>query len=213
MLNFNTLIEILSTKDKSMTDNNQTDWQLLEPGNMLRLYSQGAFPMADDEGVIRWYMPEVRAVILPSDYNFPRSLRKFMSQADLEYRYDESTMRVIRECAKRERTWISEDLINAYSKLNSLGFLHSVEVYQRGKLIGGLYGIAIKGAFFGESMFSRVSQASKAALIKLLERLKSKGFVVLDVQFLTEHLKMFGAREISYEEYLSLLKRAYFPNR
>ncbi len=192
-----------------MQDNNQTDWDLLEPEKMLNLYAQGAFPMTDDDGVIRWYFPEVRAVILPNEYNFPRTLRKFMSGCDFEYRYDTVTMQVVRECANRESTWISEDLIKAYSNLFSLGFLHSVEVFQSGKLVGGLYGIAIKGAFFGESMFSRVSQASKSALIKLLERLKENGFVVLDVQFITEHLKMFGAKEISLSEYYSLLRSAY----
>ncbi len=192
-----------------MRENNQTDWELLEPQRMLELYTRGAFPMADDDGVIRWYFPHVRAVILPSDYNFPRSLRKFLSTSDFEFRYDTATMKVIEECAKRERTWISEDLIEAYAGLNSLGVLHSVEVFQKERLVGGLYGIAFRGAFFGESMFSRVSQASKAALIKLLERLRKNNFVVVDVQFITEHLKMFGAKEITLQEYYALLKKAY----
>ncbi len=192
--------------------NNQTDWELLEPVNMLTLYSKGAFPMADDDGVIRWYLPEKRAVILPDNFNFPRSLRKFMEQSDFTFRFDYETMKIVRECANRERTWISEDLITAYTKIEELGYLHSVGVYLNNKLVGGLYGIAIKGAFFGESMFSKVSQASKSALIKLLEQLRSKKFVVLDVQFITEHLKMFGAKEISLEEYHSLLGKAYSIN-
>lgn len=182
---------------------------LLKPENMIFLYSRGAFPMADEKGEINWYMPEVRTVIPLSNFNIPRSLKKFLSQSEFQYEFDSRTIRVIEECSNRESTWITKELIEAYKGILSLGHLHSVEVIQNGKLVGGLYGVTYKGAFFGESMFSRVSQASKCALIKLIERLNEKNFVLLDVQYQTEHLKMFGATEISFEKFNHLLQEAY----
>lgn len=183
------------------------DW--LKPEYMIQLYAQGAFPMADDDGNIEWYLPEIRTIIPLDNYNVPRSLRKFMEKSNFEYEYDKNVLEVIRNCANRPKTWITEDLIEAYERLINLGYIHSVEVYQNKKLIGGLYGVTYKGAFFGESMFSKVSQASKCALVKLIERLNEKEFVLLDVQLQTEHLKMFGAIEISFEEYTDLLLQAY----
>ena len=183
--------------------------ETLEPFNMLNLYANGAFPMADEKEELNWYYPEIRTVIPLDNYNVPRSLKKFMSNADFEYRYDYDTMTVVNECAKRSETWISPELIDAYEGLDMIGALHSVSVYQNGKLVGGLYGVAVKGAFFGESMFSKVSQASKCALVKLLERLNEKRFSVLDVQFATEHLRMFGAKEIDLDEFNRLLDKAY----
>jgi leucyl/phenylalanyl-tRNA--protein transferase len=182
---------------------------LLQPEMMLHLYTQGAFPMADGDDEINWYMPEVRTVIPVSEFNTPRSLKKFLAGSSFEYKFDTDRLKVIKQCASREETWISERLIEAYKNLIELDFLHSVETYLDGKLVGGLYGIAFKGAFFGESMFSIVPQASKAAFVKLAERLKEKKFVVLDVQYQTEHLKMFGAREITFEDFAKLLKKAY----
>ncbi|MEG8946568.1 leucyl/phenylalanyl-tRNA--protein transferase [Rosettibacter firmus] len=181
----------------------------LKPEYMIQLYAQGAFPMADENGVIEWYLPEIRTIIPLDNYNIPRSLRKFMEKSNFEYKYDEKILEVILNCANRPHTWISEELIEAYKKLIKLGYVHSVEVYENNELVGGLYGIAYRGAFFGESMFSKVSQASKCALVKLLERLNEKGFVLLDVQFQTEHLKMFGSVEISFDEYNELLFKAY----
>ncbi len=116
---------------------------------------------------------------------------------------------MIRNCAARDETWISERLIEAYSNLIDLDFLHSVETYLEGNLVGGLYGITYRGAFFGESMFSKVPQASKAAFVKLAERLKEKNYYLIDVQYQTEHLKMFGAREVSFEQFAGLLNEAY----
>lgn len=182
---------------------------LLKPENMIFLYSRGAFPMADENGEINWYMPEVRTIIPLRNFNIPRSLKKFLSQADFQFEYDSLTIKVIEECSNRESTWITKELIDAYKGLLSLGHLHSVEVMLHGKLVGGLYGVTHKGAFFGESMFSRVSQASKCALIKLIERLNEKNFVLLDVQYQTEYLKMFGAIEISFEKFNHLLLEAY----
>ena len=182
----------------------------LEPGNMLRLYARGAFPMADEKtGEINWYLPEIRTIIPLDNYNFPRSLRKSMDRTDYEVRYDFDFLSVVKSCADREKTWISDELIKAYLRLYSLRHIHTVEIYQRNKLIGGLYGVTFRGAFFGESMFSRISQISKIALINLLKHLNEKGFTLLDVQYMTPHLKMFGAKEISFEEYNSLLLLAY----
>jgi len=185
----------------------ETDW--LKPENMILLYSRGAFPMADESGIIDWYMPDLRTIIPLDNFNIPRSLNKFISSSDFEYQYDTSILRVVKECSDRTTTWISDELIEAYKGLNSLGHLHSVEVYLRNELIGGLYGVTYKGAFFGESMFSKVPQASKAALVKLVEHLKECGFILLDVQYQTEHLKMFGAIEIPFDDYSQILKKSY----
>jgi leucyl/phenylalanyl-tRNA---protein transferase len=183
---------------------------LLKPENMLRLYASGAFPMADEKtGEINWYMPEIRTIIPLDEYNIPRSLKKFLETSDFEFKYDNDFLSVVKNCADRESTWISDKLIDAYLKLQKLEYIHTVETWQKGKLVGGLYGVTFRGAFFGESMFSNVEQASKAALVKLIERLNEKNFVILDVQYMTEHLKMFGAKEISFEDYQQLLFKAY----
>jgi leucyl/phenylalanyl-tRNA--protein transferase len=197
-----------------MNKNQEYNQELfLEPGNMLRLYARGAFPMADERtGEISWYLPEIRTIIPLDNYNFPRSLKKAMDKLDYEVRYDFDFLSIVRACADREKTWISEELIKAYLRLFSLGHIHTVEIYRKNKLLGGLYGVAFKGAFFGESMFSRISQASKIALIKLIEHLNKKNFTLLDVQYMTQHLKMFGAVEISFEEYNRLLLIAYQNN-
>jgi leucyl/phenylalanyl-tRNA--protein transferase len=181
----------------------------LKPINMLNYYAQGAFPMADENGKIDWYQPKTRTIIPLDKYNIPRSLKKFMETSDYKIKYDNDVMEIVKQCAKRKQTWISPELVEAYKGIHEIGFLHSVEVYQNDKLVGGLYGVTIGGAFFGESMFSKKSQASKSALVKLLERLRKKGFVVLDIQFLTPHLEMFGAVEIDFEEYALLLEKAY----
>jgi leucyl/phenylalanyl-tRNA---protein transferase len=186
---------------------------LLKPENMLRLYASGAFPMADEiTGEINWYMPEIRTIIPLDNFNIPRSLKKFLDNSDFEFKYDNDFLSVVKNCADRETTWISDKLIDAYLKLHKLGHIHTVETWRKGKLVGGLYGVAFRGAFFGESMFSKVEQASKAALAKLIVRLNEKNFVILDVQYMTEHLKMFGAEEIPFDEYQQLLFKAYQKN-
>lgn len=185
---------------------------LLKPENMIRLYAQGAFPMANEYDEINWYLPNTRAIIPLDNYNYPRSLRKFIEESQLQYRFDSDPGTVIRQCADRDETWISEELINAYEGLMDYDFIHSVEVFEKEEMIGGLFGIAIGGAFFGESMFSKKSQASKAALITLIERLIRKNFALLDVQVMTDHLRMFGAVEISFAEFQELLEKAYSRN-
>lgn len=191
---------------------NYSEEHFLKPEIMLRLYSEGAFPMTNDEGVIDWYYPEIRTIIPLNNFNIPRSLTKSIAKLNFQYRVDSDFYAVVTNCANRSKTWISKKLINAYMNLWEQGFIHTVEVYQNDLLVGGLYGVSIRGAFFGESMFSKVSEASKAALIFLLRHLRDKEFVLLDVQFMTEHLRMFGAIEISLKEYNDLLKKAYSKN-
>lgn len=186
---------------------------LENPEVMLSLYSRGAFPMANSEsGKVDWYYPEIRTVIPLNNYNFPRSLKKIIPNLNFTVRFDSDFTSVVKSCANRKETWISEDIIQAYLRLEKLGHVHTVETWSDNKLVGGLYGITYQGAFFGESMFSIVPQSSKYALIKLIEHLNEKNFVLLDVQFITEHLKMFGAVEISLKEYQQLLEKAYECN-
>lgn len=194
------------------SENFPSDEELLSPEKMIMMYARGAFPMADETGEINWYMPDVRTIIPLDSFNTPRSLKKFLSKSDFEFCFDRNIFEVIGECKKRETTWISEELISAYKGLYQLGHLHSVEVYQNEVLVGGLYGITYMGAFFGESMFSKVSQASKCALVKLVERLREKNFILLDVQYQTDHLKMFGAKEITFVEFSDLLLKSRVKN-
>ncbi|MCF8306160.1 MAG: leucyl/phenylalanyl-tRNA--protein transferase [Ignavibacteriales bacterium] len=175
---------------------------------MLYLYSSGAFPMADESGVINWYQPKIRTILPLDSFNIPRSLRKFLKTSEFSFRFDYDPITIIKKCADRKETWINDQLISAYQKLHNLGFLHSVETYLHGELAGGLYGIAVGGAFFGESMFSAKSQASKCALVKLVERLNEKNFQLLDVQFSNPHLEMFGLKSLNLDEFLDILGNA-----
>ncbi|MFA6597100.1 MAG: leucyl/phenylalanyl-tRNA--protein transferase [Ignavibacteriaceae bacterium] len=189
--------------------NSSQEEVLLIPEQMIKLYAMGAFPMADSStGKIEWFFPEVRTIIPLNDFRIPRSLKKILIENRFKVAYDTDFLSVVHHCAARKETWISGTLIEAYLNLQKLGHIHTVEVYEDEKLLGGLYGVSFKGAFFGESMFSLVSQASKVALAHLLNRLREKNFVVLDVQYMTEHLKMFGAKEISFEAFSSLLCQA-----
>ena len=184
--------------------------ELLKPDNMLRLYASGAFPMADDKtGAINWYMPDVRSIIPLDNYKIPRSARKAIKKKNFEIKLDEDFTQVIMRCSDRKETWISEELIKAYKRLRKRGHVHTVETWLDGELVGGLYGVTFRGAFFGESMFSSVSEASKAALVALINHLIEKDFLLLDVQYMTEHLQMFGAIEISFDEYKKLLHNSY----
>jgi len=190
--------------------NSSQEEVLLIPEQMIKLYAMGAFPMADSStGKIEWFFPDVRTIIPLNDFRIPRSLKKILIENQFTVTYDTDFLSVVHYCAARKETWISDTLIEAYLNLQKLGHIHTVEVYEDEKLLGGLYGVSFKGAFFGESMFSLVSQASKVALAHLLNHLREKQFVLLDVQYMTEHLKMFGAKEISFEVYSSLLQQAY----
>ncbi len=194
----------MSAKENEIFD------EFLKPNNMLRLYATGAFPMAnEDTDTIEWYLPETRCIIPIDNFNIPRSAKKHVEKLNFEIKFDAEILSVIKGCADRDHTWISERLIEAYNRLIKRGHIHSVETWKDGNLVGGLYGVTFRGAFFGESMFSKISQASKAALINLLYHLKEKDFSLLDVQYMTEHLKMFGAIEISMDNYKAKLVDAY----
>jgi leucyl/phenylalanyl-tRNA--protein transferase len=190
--------------------NNFDPKELLKPDNMLRLYASGAFPMADESGeTINWYMPEIRTIIPLDAFNFPRSARKAVERMNFEIKFDTDFTKVIMGCSDREDTWISQELINAYKRLRKRGHVHTVETWLEGEMVGGLYGVTFRGAFFGESMFSNVSEASKAALMALINHLSESDFILLDVQYMSEHLQMFGAVEISFDDYTKLLNKAY----
>ena len=171
----------------------------LTPELVLYGYQHGVFPMADpdDADAVYWYRPERRGVLPLDAFYVPRNLARLVRRRCFEVVSDRDFSAVIRACANRSTTWISEEIIEAYTALHRWGYAHSVECWQDGVLVGGLYGVALGGAFFGESMFHRVSNASKVALVHLVERLRTGGFVLLDTQYVTEHLKQFGAVEIS----------------
>ena len=184
---------------------------VIEPEMLLTAYRRGIFPMAvDKRGRIGWFSPDPRAIIpLDARFHVPHGLRRVLKQKKFEVTTDTDFEKVIRECAKRkEGTWISKGIIDSYCNLHRLGYAHSVETRLEGKLVGGLYGVALGGAFFGESMFHRVTDASKVALVALVERLRARGFVLLDTQWTTPHLQRFGTFEIPRHEYLWRLEHA-----
>ena len=182
---------------------------VLTPDLLLSAYTQGIFPMAGEDDTIFWYDPDPRAILPLSNFHIPRSLKRVMRRGSYEVQRDMAFGEVIRACAEatpgREETWINPEIILAYEQLYHLGFAHSVEIWQDGLLAGGLYGVAINGLFAGESMFSRMRDASKVALVYLVAHLRRQGFLLLDIQFLTEHLERFGAVEVTRREYKDAL--------
>lgn len=181
----------------------------LDADFLLMAYCNGYFPMAASKsGHIEWFSPDPRAIIPLETFHVSHSLKRVIASKRFELKVNEKFETVIRACAERDETWISGDIIKVYTELHRRGFAHSVESWHEGKLVGGLYGVAIRGAFFGESMFSRMTDASKVALAFLVERMKERGYSLLDTQFMTEHLRTFGTKEVSREEYLELLSRA-----
>lgn len=168
--------------------------------------------MAHEDGEIYWYDPDPRAILPLDGFHVPRSLRRTMQRGGYVIRVNTAFGEVIRACAEpgpgREETWISGEIIGAYEEMHRLGFAHSVETWVGEELVGGLYGVAIRGLFAGESMFSRVTDGSKVALVYLVERLRGRGFELLDTQFMTEHLRRFGAVEIPRAEYRVRLQGA-----
>ena len=188
--------------------------QELTPELLLRAYAAGIFPMSesrDDPGVF-WVDPQVRGVLPLDGFHLPRRLKKTVRGGDFDVRCDTAFAETLDKCAEprpgRRETWINTHIRNAVIGLHDMGFAHSVEVRQGGRLVGGLYGVALGGAFFGESMFSRVRDASKVALVHLVARLRMGGFRLLDVQFITDHLRRFGAQEIPARVYLEMLEDA-----
>lgn len=185
----------------------------LSPQLLLAAYSQGFFPMALDDNLIYWYDPDPRALIpLDERFHVPRRLRRVVRSGRFEVRVDSAFRAVMEACATpapdREETWISSHMIDVYTELHRMGHAHSVETWRDGQLVGGLYGVTIGGAYAGESMFSRESDASKVALVALVERLRQGGFVLLDTQFVTDHLAQFGTYEVSRKEYQRQLEHA-----
>jgi leucyl/phenylalanyl-tRNA---protein transferase len=187
---------------------NNRSQESLDPILVINAYAQGIFPMADERGSIRWFAPDPRAVLEHKNLHVSRSLRATLRKQMYEVRMDTAFEMVMRRCAEREETWINESFISTYTQLYYAGLAHSVEAWKDGKLVGGLYGIALGGAFMGESMFSLVTDASKVCLVALVEHLKSRGFVLHDVQFWTPHLATLGVIEIPRKQYEQRLRDA-----
>lgn len=179
---------------------------------LIYAYTSGVFPMADRDGTIYWYRPDPRAIIPIDTYKPSKSLKPILNRGQFEIRIDTQFEAVMRACAAprtyEEETWISEEIIQAYVELFNMGFAHSVETYEDGKLVGGLYGVHIGSAFFGESMFMSVSNASKVAFHYLIEILRTNEFNLLDTQFMNDNVQRYGAIEIKRAEYERRLSRA-----
>ena len=187
----------------------------ITPEILLRAYSIGLFPMAEsaDDPEIFWVEPDVRGVLpLDDRFHISKSLRKTIRQKPFDIRFNSDFDAVITACASetsdRPSTWINETIRMLYSALHRMGHAHSVEAWDDGELVGGLYGVSLGSAFFGESMFSRRTDASKICLVHLVERLRRKHFTLLDTQFTTEHLKTFGAIDVPKADYALLLAAA-----
>ena len=181
---------------------------MIDPDLLLQGYRLGVFPMAMNDDSIEWFSPDPRAVLPLENFHVPHSLRRLARRKPFEITIDKAFSAVIQACAERENTWINRDIVDSYTRLHELGHAHSVEAWNENRLAGGLYGVAVGGTFFGESMFHRVTDASKIALVALVEHLRARNFVLLDTQWLTPHLQQFGGIEISRSNYLRLLRRA-----
>lgn len=184
----------------------------LSADDLIYGYINGIFPMADADGTLFWYSPDPRAIIPIENYRPSKSLRPLLNRRAFEIRVNYDFEEVMRRCAAprttEEGTWISESIIQGYTDLHHLGMAHSVEAYQNGRLAGGLYGVAIGSAFFGESMFHNVSNASKVAFHALITILREQNFTLLDTQFINDNVRRFGAIEIPKIDYLARLRQA-----
>src|SRR5246127_5973568 len=181
---------------------------MIDPELLLQGYRLGVFPMAMNDDSIEWFSPDPRAVLPLEKFHVPHALRRLARRDPFEITIDKAFSAVIRACAERENTWINRDIIDSYIRLHELGHANSVEAWNENSLAGGLYGVAVGGAFFGESMFHRVTDASKIALVALVEHLRAQKFALLDPQWLTPHLARFGAIEIPRKHYLRRLHAA-----
>ncbi|MBV9884853.1 MAG: leucyl/phenylalanyl-tRNA--protein transferase [Sphingomonadaceae bacterium] len=182
----------------------------IDPEMLLRAYAIGVFPMSDSRGApeVFWVEPRRRAIIPIDGFRLSRSLRKTLRSGAFDVTADRAFPDVIRACADREETWINDQIEESFVTLHRLGHAHSVECWQSGELVRGLYGVALGAAFFGESMFSRRTDASKVALAWLVARLRVGGYRLLDCQFMTDHLRSLGAIEVPQSDYLALLASA-----
>jgi leucyl/phenylalanyl-tRNA---protein transferase len=181
---------------------------MLDPDLLLQAYRLGVFPMAMNDSSIEWFSPDPRAILPLENFHVPHALRRLVRRKPFEVTIDKAFSVVIQACAERKNTWINREIIESYTRLHELGHAHSVEAWKENNLAGGLYGVAVGGAFFGESMFHRVTDASKIALVSLVGHLRARKFVLLDTQWLTPHLQQFGGIQISRNDYLRLLRRA-----
>lgn len=183
---------------------------MLDPSELLYAYSQGFFPMAvpEDNNEIFWFKPDMRGVMPLDTFHISKNLKRLYNKRHFECRINGDFEGTMRACADREDTWISEDIIGTYCRLNEMGYAHSFETWKDGKLVGGLYGVSMGRAFFGESMFHKVTDASKIALIFLVQYLKDQEFRLLDTQYINDHLLQFGAVEIPNDEYEKRLEMA-----
>ena len=181
---------------------------MIDPELLLQGYRLGVFPMAMEDESIQWFSPDPRAILPLEDFHVPHALRRLVRKRVFGTTIDNAFSKVIEACAKREDTWINLEIIESYTRLHELGSAHSIEAWKEGALAGGLYGVAVGGAFFGESMFHHVTDASKIALVALVEHLRARKFALLDTQWLTPHLQQFGGIEISRDHYLRLLRSA-----
>jgi leucyl/phenylalanyl-tRNA--protein transferase len=182
--------------------------KIIPPEILLEAYAKGVFPMAED-GEILWFSPERRGLIpLDERFHIPHGLAKSLRRRPFEVRWNTAFREVMLGCAARDETWIDEVILESYCTLHDLGHAHSVECWDADGLQGGLYGVALRGVFFGESMFSRKTDASKIALVALVERLREKDFTLLDTQWMTAHLKQFGGYELSRKDYQTALAKA-----
>lgn len=175
---------------------------------VLRAYTAGIFPMGHDDGIIRWYSPDPRCIIPLDGFHASKRLMRTIRQGKFEMRVNSDFPGVMKLCADRDSTWITDEIFRVYVELHENGYAHSVEAYQDGKIVGGLYGVSIGGAFMGESMFHTATDASKVCLVHLVERMKERGFVLLDSQYVTDHLSTFNAINIPRQEYLERLRHA-----
>jgi leucyl/phenylalanyl-tRNA--protein transferase len=180
----------------------------IPPELLLEAYASGIFPMGMEDGTIRWFSPDPRGILPLEEFHAPHGLKRALKNPGWELRTDTAFDEVVGACAAREETWITPLIRKAYRDLFTAGHAHSVEIWRDGHLAGGLYGVALGGAFFGESMFHRVTDASKVALWHLVRILREGGFTLLDTQWTTEHLEQFGAIEIPRAEYLERLGEA-----
>ncbi len=183
---------------------------MLDPTELLYAYSKGYFPMAvpEEDNEIFWFKPEKRGIIPLDNFHVSKNLKRLYNKKHFELRINSDFEGTMRGCADREDTWISEDIIKSYTKLNELGYALSFEAWRDNKLVGGLYGVTLGKAFFGESMFHTETDASKIALMFLVEFLIENDFKLLDTQYINDHLKQFGAIEIEKDEYDTLLEVA-----
>lgn len=187
----------------------------VEPADLLRAYAYGIFPMAEsaDDDELLWFEPSMRGLLPLDGFHVPSRLRRTVRQGRFEVRFDGCFRDVMTACAAnsrpgRESTWINGRILDLYTELHEHGFAHSIESWRDGRLVGGLYGVSLGAAFFGESMFSLETDASKVALVHLVARLRAGGYRLLDTQWITEHLSQFGAFEVPKSRYRRILQDA-----